>query len=200
MTAYTDTLTDVELAQASAAGNVSAFEELYRRYRRKVYSLCLRMLGNVPDAEDLTQEVFLQLYRKIGTFKGAAALSTWLHRLTVNTVLMHLRTNRRKHQEHPAEDEELERVEGWRGTSPDGSAIDRIDLERAILSLPPGYRVVFLLHDVEGYEHEEIADILGIAVGTTKSQLHKARMRLRKLLGRTRPFVSRRVEQAHLCP
>ncbi len=198
MTAYRDMLTDVELAQASAAGDVSAFEELYRRHRRKVYSLCLRMLGNVPDAEDLTQEVFLQLYRKIGTFKGTAALSTWLYRLTVNMVLMHLRTARRKHQEQPAEDEEIDRVEGRIWPVPDGSIIDRIDLERAIRRLPPGYRAVFLLHDVEGYEHEEIADILGIAVGTTKSQLHKARLRLRKLLGRTRPFVSRVAEQARL--
>lgn len=197
MTSRTSALTDLELAQASAAGEISAFDELYRRHQRKVYGLCLRMLGNVPDAEDVTQEVFIQLYRKSGTFRGTASLSTWLYRLTVNTVLMHLRTNRRKHREQPAEDEELEQVEGW---SPDGSVIDRIDLERAIRRLPPGYRAVFLLHDVEGYEHEEIADILGIAVGTTKSQLHKARLRLRKLLGRTRPFVSRVAEQARLCP
>jgi len=188
------------LAQASAAGDVSAFEELYRRHQRKVYSLCLRMLGNVPDAEDVTQEVFIQLYRKSGTFRGTASLSTWLYRLTVNTVLMHLRTNRRKQREQPAENEELERVEGWIWTRPDGSVIDRIDLERAIRRLPPGYRAVFLLHDVEGYEHEEIADILGIAVGTTKSQLHKARLRLRKLLGRKSPFISRLAEQARLCP
>lgn len=200
MTSRTSALTDLELAQASAAGEISAFDELYRRHQRKVYGLCLRMLGNVPDAEDVTQEVFIQLYRKSGTFRGTASLSTWLYRLTVNTVLMHLRINRRKHREQPAEDEELEQVEGWIWTSPDGSVIDRIDLERAIRRLPPGYRAVFLLHDVEGYEHEEIADILGIAVGTTKSQLHKARLRLRKLLGRTRPFVSRVAEQARLCP
>lgn len=183
MTAYTDTLTDVELAQASAAGDVSAFEELYRRHRRKVYSLCLRMLGNVPDAEDLTQEVFLQLYRKIGTFKGAAALSTWLYRLTVNRVLMYVRTHHRQQEEQLHEGEEIAQTEAMKRPRQDGSIIDRIDLERAIRRLPPGYRAVFLLHDVEGYEHDEIARLLGIAVGTTKSQLHKARMKLRELLG-----------------
>lgn len=183
MTACTDTLTDVELAQASAAGDVPAFEELYRRHRRKVYSLCLRMLGNVPDAEDLTQEVFLQLYRKIGTFKGAATLSTWLYRLTVNRVLMYLRTHRRQQPEQLREGEEIAQMGAVMRPRRDGSMIDRIDLERAIRRLPPGYRAVFLLHDVEGYEHEEIARLLGIAVGTTKSQLHKARMKLRELLG-----------------
>ncbi|GBC76892.1 ECF RNA polymerase sigma factor SigE [bacterium HR08] len=183
MTAYRDMLTDVELAQASAAGDVSAFEELYRRHRRKVYSLCLRMLGNVPDAEDLTQEVFLQLYRKIGTFKGTAALSTWLYRLTVNKVLMYVRTHRRKHREQLTEGEEIAQREAMIRPRQNGSLSDRIDLERAIRRLPPGYRAVFLLHDVEGYEHDEIARILGITVGTTKSQLHKARMKLRELLG-----------------
>ncbi|GBC81616.1 ECF RNA polymerase sigma factor SigE [bacterium HR10] len=183
MTAYTDTLTDVALAQASAAGDMSAFEELYRRHRRKVYSLCLRMLGNVPDAEDLTQEVFLQLYRKIGSFKGAAALSTWLYRLTVNRVLMYLRTHRRQQEEQLHEGEEIAQTEAMKRPRRDGSIIDRIDLERAIRRLPPGYRAVFLLHDMEGYEHEEIARLLGIAVGTAKSQLHKARMKLRELLG-----------------
>ena len=183
MTSRTDTLTDLELAQASAAGDVSAYEELYRRHHRKVYSLCLRMLGNVPDAEDLTQEVFLQLYRKIGTFKGAAALSTWLYRLTVNRVLMHVRTHRRQQEGQLHEGEEIAQTEAMKQPQRDGSIIDRIDLERAIRRLPPGYRAVFLLHDVEGYEHDEIARLLGIAVGTTKSQLHKARMKLRELLG-----------------
>lgn len=198
MTSRTNALTDLELAQASAAGEISAFEELYRRYQQKVYSLCWRMLGNVPDVEDVTQEVFIQLYRKIGTFKGAATLSTWLYRLTVNTVLMHLRTNRRKQREQLADDEEMEQATVAFRPRADGSIINRIDLERAIRRLPPGYRAVFLLHDVEGYEHEEIAHILGIAVGTTKSQLHKARLRLRKLLGGTYPFTRRLAKPACL--
>lgn len=200
MTSRTDTLTDLELAQASAAGDVSAFEELYQRHQRKVYSLCLRMLSNVPDAEDVTQEVFLQLYRKSGTFRGTASLSTWLYRLTVNAVLMHLRTSRRKQREQLAEDEEIEQAGMWIQPTPDGSVIDRIDLERAISRLALGYRAVLLLHDVEGYEHEEIARLLSIAIGTSKSQLHKARLKLRKLLGRKRPFASRLAKQARLCP
>jgi RNA polymerase sigma-70 factor (ECF subfamily) len=200
MTSRTDTLTDLELAQASAAGDVSAFEELYQRHQRKVYSLCLRMLSNVPDAEDVTQEVFIQLYRKSGTFRGTASLSTWLYRLTVNAVLMHLRTSRRKQREQLAEDEEIEQAGTWIQPTPDGSVIDRIDLERAISRLALGYRAVLLLHDVEGYEHEEIARLLSIAIGTSKSQLHKARLKLRKLLGRKRPFASRLAKQARLCP
>lgn len=177
-------LSDFELAQASAAGDEMAFETIYRIHFRRVYSLCLRMLGNPTDAEDVTQDVFVQLYRKIGSFQGDSALSTWLYRMTVNTVLMHLRHEQRKHKEQAVEDESLQslaEVDPF-AHHDEVSLTDRIALERAIAQLPVGYRSVLVLHDIEGYEHEEIGQMLGISVGTSKSQLHKARLKLRKLL------------------
>jgi RNA polymerase sigma-70 factor (ECF subfamily) len=166
---------DLELAKASAAGDLEAFEEIYRQHHRRVYSLCLRMLGNPAQAEEMTQEVFLQVYRKIGDFRGDSALSTWLHRITINQVLMQLRRRGVK----------LEQVEE-EANSASGSLniVDRLALEEAISELPPGYRTIFILHDVEGYEHNEISDMLNISIGTSKSQLHKARMRLRELLSK----------------
>jgi RNA polymerase sigma-70 factor (ECF subfamily) len=172
-----DSFTDLELAAQSAAGDVAAFEQLYERHRRRVYSLCLRMVGDVTEAEDITQEVFLQVFRKIGTFRGEAALTTWLHRLAVNHVLMHWRKRGIRSEEMTEEGD----VGGIARPYP-LSILDRIALEQAIQKLPPGYRLVFLLHDVEGYEHEEIAAMLGCSVGTSKSQLHKARLKLRSLL------------------
>jgi RNA polymerase sigma-70 factor (ECF subfamily) len=172
-----DSLTDLELAAQSAAGDVAAFEQLYERHRRRVYSLCLRMVGDVTEAEDITQEVFLQVFRKIGTFRGEAALTTWLHRLAVNHVLMHWRKRGIRSEEMTEEGD----VGGIARPYP-LSILDRIALEQAVQKLPPGYRLVFLLHDVEGYEHEEIAAMLGCSVGTSKSQLHKARLKLRSLL------------------
>jgi RNA polymerase sigma-70 factor (ECF subfamily) len=172
-----DSFTDLELAAQSAAGDVAAFEQLYERHRRRVYSLCLRMVGDVTEAEDITQEVFLQVFRKIGTFRGEAALTTWLHRLAVNHVLMHWRKRGIRSEETTEEGN----VGGIARPYP-LSILDRIALEQAIQKLPPGYRLVFLLHDVEGYEHEEIAAMLGCSVGTSKSQLHKARLKLRSLL------------------
>lgn len=177
-------LTDFELAQASAAGDEMAFETIYRTHFRRVYSLCLRMLGNPTDAEDVTQDVFIQLYRKIGSFQGDSALSTWLYRMTVNTVLMYLRHKQRKHKEQAVEDESLQslaEVDQFKHRD-EVSLTDRIALERAIAQLPAGYRSVLVLHDIEGYEHEEIGQMLGISVGTSKSQLHKARLKLRKLI------------------
>jgi RNA polymerase sigma-70 factor (ECF subfamily) len=184
MTAQTMPISDFELAQATAAGDEMAFEQIYRAHARKVYSLCLRMLGNPTEAEDVTQDVFVKLYRKIGTFQGDAALSTWLYRLTVNTVLMHLRRQQRKQKEQPMEGDSLQSLAEDRSLNrrAEVSLIDRIALERAIAQLPTGYRAVLVLHDVEGYEHEEIARMLGIRVGTSKSQLHKARLKMRKLL------------------
>lgn len=172
-----DSFTDLELAAQLAAGDVAAFEQLYERHRRQVYSLCLRMVGDVTEAEDITQEVFLQVFRKIGTFRGEAALTTWLHRLAVNHVLMHWRKRGIRSEETTEEGD----VGGIARPYP-LSILDRIALEQAIQKLPPGYRLVFLLHDVEGYEHEEIAAMLGCSVGTSKSQLHKARLKLRSLL------------------
>jgi len=173
---------DHALAQQAAAGDMAAFEELYARHNRRVYSLCLRMTGNVSEAEDLAQEAFIQLFRKIGSFRGESAFTTWLHRLTVNQVLMHFRKRNVK-LELTTDDGEVP-VQIVKGTENPRlmPVVDRIALERAVGKLPPGYRTVFVLHDVEGHEHEEIAKILGCSVGTSKSQLHKARMKLRTLL------------------
>jgi RNA polymerase sigma-70 factor (ECF subfamily) len=173
---------DYALAQKASGGDMQAFEELYQRHNRRVYSLCLRMTQNVSEAEDLAQEVFIQLFRKIGSFRGESAFTTWLHRLTVNQVLMHFRKRGVK-MEQTTEDGETP-VQVVVGTEDHNRmpVVDRIALDKAIALLPPGYRTVFLLHDVEGHEHEEIARMLGCSVGTSKSQLHKARMKLRGLL------------------
>jgi RNA polymerase sigma-70 factor (ECF subfamily) len=173
---------DYALAQRAAAGDMPAFEELYSRHNRRVYSLCLRMTQNVAEAEDLAQEVFIQLFRKIGSFRGESAFTTWLHRLTVNQVLMHFR-KRGVRSEQTTDDGDVP-VQIVQGTENPNRmpVVDRIALDKAIAQLPPGYRTVFILHDIEGHEHEEIARILGCSVGTSKSQLHKARMKLRTLL------------------
>lgn len=182
------TLTDFQLARASAAGQEWAFESLYQQHRRRVYSLCLRMLRNQEEAEDVTQEVFLQVYRKIGGFQGASAFTTWLHRLTVNKVLMHLRRKRRWQAEEPCDTEELRAASDRCARSRrDDFRIEPVDLEKAIGRLPTGYRLVFLLHDFEGYEHAEIGRLLGVSIGTAKSQLHKARRKLRQMLSQRRP-------------
>lgn len=159
-----------------------AFEELYERHNRRVYSLCLRMTQNVTEAEDLMQEAFIQLFRKIGSFRGDSAFTTWLHRLTVNQVLMHFRKRSVKLEKTTEEGETPEQVVIGTGNPNQMPVVDRIALDQAIAQLPPGYRAVFVLHDVEGHEHEEIARMLNVAVGTSKSQLHKARMKLRGLL------------------
>jgi RNA polymerase sigma-70 factor (ECF subfamily) len=174
--------TDHALAHRAAEGDMNAFEELYLRHNRRVYSLCLRMTGNVPEAEDLSQEVFIQLFRKIGSFRGESAFTTWLHRMTVNQVLMHFR-KKGVRMEQTTDDGETP-VQIVKGTEDARRmpVVDRIALDNAVAKLPPGYRTVFVLHDVEGHEHEEIAKLLGCSVGTSKSQLHKARMKLRHLL------------------
>jgi RNA polymerase sigma-70 factor (ECF subfamily) len=176
--------TDLELVRASAAGDVAAFEQLYRQYNRRVYSICLRMLGNSTEAEDLTQDVFVQLFRKVGSFRGESAFTTWLHRMTVNQVLMHFRKRGVRHESTTDDGELPTLIEVGTDRPSNMPIIDSIALERAISELPPGYRTVFVLHDVEGYEHEEIARMLGCTVGTSKSQLHKARMRIRTLLAK----------------
>jgi RNA polymerase sigma-70 factor (ECF subfamily) len=176
-----------EIIRQAQEGDAGAFEQLYRRYSRRVYSLCLRMLKNDSEAEDMTQEAFLLLFRKIHTFRGEARFSTWLHRLTFNLVLMRFR---RKRYPEVALDEMLESGEEDSGPlkefgTPDlrlSGAIDHMNLSRAIEKLPDGYKEMFILHDVEGYEHHEIARILGCSIGNSKSQLYKARLRLRELL------------------
>lgn len=177
---------DFELVQAVSKGGIEAFEELYNRHHRRVYSVCLRMLRNSTEAEDLTQDVFFQLYRKISSFRGDSAFTTWLHRLTVNQVLMHFRKRSVKFEK--ATEECKIPVQIALGTENPKKAriIDQIALENAIVQLPTGYRNVFVLHDVEGYEHEEVAKLLGCAAGTSKSQLSKARSKLQKLLLRKR--------------
>ena len=178
----TEVPSDLELIRAAAAGDAAAFEQLYRQHYRRVYSLCLRMLGSQTQAEDLTQEVFLQVFRKLGSFRGDSQFTTWLHRLTVNQVLMHFRKRGVK-LEHTSEEGDFTNVVDTPLQSTRRiSMVDRLALEKAIAELPPGYRTVFTLHDIEGYEHEEIANMLGVSIGTSKSQLHKARMRLRELL------------------
>ena len=179
--------TEAEAIRRAQAGDSTAFEFLYQLHSRRVYALCLRMVGNPADAEDLMQEAFLQLFRKIGTFRGESAFSTWLHRMTVNVVLMRLR---KKSLPTDSLEETLEPEAENTGPKRDvgapdlrlSGAVDRVNLERSIEKLPPGYRTVFVLHDVQGYEHNEIAGIMGCSVGNSKSQLHKARTRLRELL------------------
>ena len=167
-------------------GSAEAFEVLYHAHKRRIYSLCLRMTGNPAEAEDLTQEAFLQVFRKISTFRGEAAFSTWMHRLAVNLVLMKLRKKGvlTSSLEEPVETDSgdsRQREYGSDDLALAGS-VDRVALQRAIEALPTGYRTVFYLHDVEGYEHKEIAKMIGCSVGNSKSQLHKARLKLRDLL------------------
>jgi RNA polymerase sigma-70 factor (ECF subfamily) len=180
--AATKPATDYELTQAASAGDMTAFEQLYARHSRRVYSLCLRMTANTAEAEDLAQEVFIQLYRKAGSFRGESAFTTWLHRLTVNQVLMHFRRRGVKVEQVTEDGESPQQVVAGTENPSHMPVVDRIALDRAVGKLPPGYRAVFVLHDVEGHEHEEVARLLGCSVGTSKSQLHKARMKLRQLL------------------
>jgi len=184
-----DRLSEAEAIERAKQGDAEAFETLYHLHKRRVYSLCLRMTANTAAAEDLTQEAFLQLFRKIGTFRGESAFSTWLHRMAVNVVLMQLR---RKGLAVVPLEETIETEEDSPRKEPGAEdvrlagSIDRLRLEHAIAELPPGYRAVFLLHDVQGYEHNEIARMVGCSIGNSKSQLHKARMKLREFLKTSR--------------
>jgi RNA polymerase sigma-70 factor (ECF subfamily) len=184
-----DGLTEAEAIERAKQGDQEAFERLYHLHKRRVYSLCLRMTANTAEAEDLTQEAFLQLYRKIGTFRGESAFSTWLHRMAVNVVLMRLRKKGLPIvplDDMPETDEETPKKELGAQDALLAGSIDRLQLTRAIDDLPPGYRTIFVLHDVEGYEHNEIAEMVGCSIGNSKSQLHKARMKLRELLKTSR--------------
>jgi RNA polymerase sigma-70 factor (ECF subfamily) len=180
-------LNEAEAIRRARDGDRSVFEYLYRLHSRRVYAVCLRMVGNTAEAEDLTQEAFLLLLRKIHLFRGESAFSTWLHRLAVNLVLMRLRKKSPPIVSIEAVSDPDDET-GWPGIdmgAPDVSlegSIDRINLARCIAELPAGYRAIFVLHDIQGYQHNEIAEILGRSVGDSKSQLHRARMRLRELL------------------
>ena len=177
---------DTDVLARAQAGDHQAFAQLYTLHKRRIYSLCLRMVGNVAEAEDLTQEAFLQLHRKIATFRGDSAFSTWLHRLAINVVLMQLRKKGLSlisldEAMEPNPEEGPSRSFGAPDLALTG-AIDRLVLERAIGDLPAGYRLIFILHDVEGFEHNEIASMLECSIGNSKSQLHKARLKLREAL------------------
>lgn len=179
-------LNEAEAIEKAKQGDAEAFQALYDRHKRRVYSLCLRMTANIAEAEDLTQEAFLQLYRKIATFRGESAFSTWLHRLSVNVVLMHLRKKSLPvvslEETTGGSEEDTPKKDFGADDLALAGSIDRLQLQKAVDDLPPGYRTIFVLHDVEGYEHNEIAQIVGCSIGNSKSQLHKARMKLRDLL------------------
>ena len=174
---------DLELAARCRQGDPVAFEELYRAHAGRLYSLIFRMAGSVQEAEDLLQEVFLTAHRKLGSFRGDSALGTWLYRLAVNQCLDFLRGRQAKMARTTGSLDEEGADEPMAAAPLVPTAISRIDLERAIAQLPAGCRAAFVLHDVEGFEHHEVATMLGVSVGTSKSQVHKARMKLRKLLG-----------------
>jgi RNA polymerase sigma-70 factor (ECF subfamily) len=177
--------TDMELVRMAQQGNADAFAALFNENKAKVFSLCLRMTSNTAEAEDLTQVAFLQVFRKLATFRGDSSLSTWLYRVAVNTVLMHFRKRGTRelsldepiHQAADAPKREPGKIDDRLS-----GCVDRIALIRAMGELPLGYRTIFVLHEVEGYEHHEIARILRCSVGTSKSQLHKAKARMREVL------------------
>ncbi len=179
---------DNAIVRRACAGDVEAFGVLYRKYRNRIHALCLRMVKDPFIAEDVLQESFLCAFRRINTFRGDSLFSTWLHRIAVNAVLMYFRRCKTTPTENVDAElayDEGEPLEGERFHAEDRRlthAVERIELEHAINSLPPGYRIMFVLHDIEGFEHSEIAAILGCTPGNTKSQLFKARRRLRELL------------------
>jgi len=178
---------DVAVAREAARGAAEAVGELYVRHRGRVYSLCKLMTRNAADAEDLTQEVFLHLLGQIGSFRGESQFTTWLHRLTVNQVLMRMRRDKRRRRIMPEYFEaKLSTARRINHLTPP-PVMDQIALDAALSRLPPGYRSAFVLHDIEGYSHEEVAGILDCSIGNSKSQLHKARKRLRLLLKSYRP-------------
>jgi RNA polymerase sigma-70 factor (ECF subfamily) len=174
---------ELALIERCRQGDLAAFEEVYRTHAGRLYSVACRMVGNRADAEDLLQEIFLAAHRKLDSFRGESALGTWLYRLATNLCLDHLRSRaaRTGQLTDALDDEPGLADEGTRGLA--DRTLTRMDLERALAQLPEGCRAAFVLHDVEGLEHREVAEALGIAEGTSKSQVHKARLRLRALLG-----------------
>ena len=175
---------DMALVERCRTGDLGAFEELYRAHAGKLFSVACRLLGNPADAEDLLQEIFLSAHRKLDSFRGESALGTWLYRLATNQCLDYLRSRAaRTNQVTDALDDEAGGYEPAGRTLAD-QTVTKMDLERALARLPEGCRAAFVLHDVQGLEHREVADVLGIAEGTSKSQVHKARLRLRGLLHR----------------
>jgi RNA polymerase sigma-70 factor (ECF subfamily) len=183
-------LEEAEAVERAKNGDVEAYETLYHLHKHRVYSLCLRITGNMADAEDLTQDTFVQLYRKLSTFRNEARLATWLHRVGMNFALMHLRKCRLRDVSLDAMQEATSRSIAA-GLQTRNCAVtfsvDRLAIGRAASSLPEGKRTAFLLHDVKGFSHGEVARQLGVAVGSSKSQVHRARLALRTILGHGRP-------------
>src|SRR5262249_29138728 len=183
------------MVRKAQQGDSDAFAALFYAHRSRIHSVCLRMTNNTAEAEDLTQDAFLQVFRKLGTFRGDSALSTWLYRVAVNTVLMHFRKKPLRQisldEPHCQGAKVVPREYGSRDDRLSG-CVDRITLARAIKHLPDGCRTIFLLHEVEGYEHQEIAELLECSVGNSKSQLHRARQHIRELLGKGRQNAAAR--------
>ena len=180
VTVYQD---DLALAERCRAGDFEAFEALYRAHSSRLFGLTLRMLGNRTDAEDMLQDIFLTAHRKLTSYRGDARLGTWLFRLATNLCLDHLRSKAARMTQATMSLEDDNAVEpAWPSSGPAIGAVHQIDLDRAIARLPEGCRAAFLLHDVEGFEHREVGSMLGISEGTSKSQVHKARLKLRKSL------------------
>lgn len=174
---------EMALVERCRAGDLAAFEEIYRAHAGKLFSVACRILGNASDAEDLLQEIFLSAHRKLDGFRGDSALGTWLYRLATNHCLDYLRSrSARMDQATDAIDDNPGGATATPGRSLADQTVTKMDLERALAKLPEGCRAAFVLHDVEGLEHREVAATLGIAEGTSKSQVHKARLRLRALL------------------
>src|SRR5688572_11246839 len=186
LSASTGRAEEMALVERCRNGDLAAFEAIYRAHSGRLYSVACRMLGNPADAEDLLQEIFLAAHRKLDSFRGDSALGTWLYRLATNLCLDHLRSRAAKSSQvtDAIDDEPALADIGSRRVA--DRTVDRMDLERALAQLPEGCRTAFVLHDVEGLEHREVAEVLGIAEGTSKSQVHKARLRLRGILGTSR--------------
>ena len=181
---------DEELARLAADGDAAAFDEIYSRHRGFVYSVAVRMTGNQADAEDLTQESFVSVLRKVGSFRGEAAFTTWLYRLVRNQVKMHFRYRSSRPEVQTNDGDIPEPWQGWvRRTDPAEQLIDRLAIEQAVRMLATGYRSAFILHDIEGYNHEEAARLSAHTVGTSKSQLHRARASLRAVLSGRSPAL-----------
>jgi RNA polymerase sigma-70 factor (ECF subfamily) len=188
-------LRQIDVVARAQAGDHDAFSELYVQHKRRVFAVCMRMVRDFALAEDLTQEAFLQVHRRISMFRGDSAFTTWLHRLAVNTVLMYLRKRALSlvSLDHLMEDIPEERA-GRRFGARDlvqAGVVDRLDIDRAMATMAPGYRSIFLLHDIQGFDHGEIAGMLKCSRGNTKSQLHKARRVLRGVLASKRDSAHR---------
>lgn len=195
---------DSDVVKRAQQGDSDAFAALFHAHKARIYSVCLRMTNNAAEAEDLTQDAFLQVFRKIATFRGDSAFSTWLHRIAVNTVLMHFRKKSLSQVslDQPYSNGDGAKIRREYGTRDKHLAgcVDRVALAGAIKELPHGYRTIFILHEVEGYEHQEIADLLGCSVGNSKSQLHKAKLRIREFLAQSPAVQPATVVDKHSFP